>query len=144
MNIYFQKGNSRCVFWFLSENFGIQHSLSPEIGVHGFTTDNFSRSVSGGVNLSRFSVGMDLNDPASSNWSNTTSIRFEVGVTCLCYQGLLGISFHVLSPSTNYSSETQFVAEANCYLSCSMFVQLVMMAAPLAEIVMGFQWLAGT
>lgn len=63
--------------WLAQQSFIIQHSLSPEIGVHGFTTDNFSRSVSGGVNLSRFSVGMDLNDPASSNWSNTTSIRFE-------------------------------------------------------------------
>lgn len=55
-----------------------QHSLSPEIGVHGIPVDNFSRSGSGGVNLSRLSVGLDLNEPASSKWSSTTSIKFEV------------------------------------------------------------------
>lgn len=56
----------------------MQHSLSPEIGVHGVPVDNFSRSGSGGVNLSKLSVGMDLNEPASSKWSSTTSIKFEV------------------------------------------------------------------
>lgn len=56
----------------------LQHSLSPEIGVHGVPIDNFSRSGSGGVNLSKLSVGMDLNEPASSKWSSTTSIKFEV------------------------------------------------------------------
>ncbi|KAE8692984.1 Outer membrane OMP85 family protein isoform 2 [Hibiscus syriacus] len=53
------------------------HSLSPEIGVHGLPVDNFSRSGSGGVNLSRLSVGLDINEPASSKWSSTTSIKFE-------------------------------------------------------------------
>lgn len=59
-------------------NYLSQHSLSPEIGVHGIPVDNFSRSGSGGVNLSRFSVGLDLNEPASSKWSSTTSVKFEV------------------------------------------------------------------
>jgi len=56
----------------------VQHSVSPEIGVHGLPDDNFSRSGSGGVNLSRLSAGLDLSEPASSNWSSKTSIKFEV------------------------------------------------------------------
>lgn len=64
--------------WLGQKSFIIQHSFSPEVGVHGFPVDNFSRSGSGGVNLSRFSVGVDLNEPSSSNWSSTTSIKFEV------------------------------------------------------------------
>lgn len=63
--------------WLAQQSFIIQHSLSPEIGVHGVPVDNFSRSGSGGVNLSKLSVGMDLNEPASSKWSSTTSIKFE-------------------------------------------------------------------
>ncbi|XP_068338032.1 outer envelope protein 39, chloroplastic [Pyrus communis] len=63
--------------WLAQQSFVIQHSISPEIGVHGIPMDNFSRSGSGGVNLSRLSVGMDLNEPSSSKWSSTTSIKFE-------------------------------------------------------------------
>ncbi|GLT77723.1 hypothetical protein SLA2020_492840 [Shorea laevis] len=63
--------------WLSQQCFVIQHSLSPEVAVHGTPLDNFSRSGSGGVNLSRFSVGLDLNEPGSSKWSNTTSIKFE-------------------------------------------------------------------
>ncbi|KAJ9189327.1 hypothetical protein P3X46_000636 [Hevea brasiliensis] len=63
--------------WLAQQCFIIQHSVSPEIGIHGTPVDNFSRSGSGGVNLSRFSVGLDLNEPASSQWSSTTSIKFE-------------------------------------------------------------------
>lgn len=63
--------------WLAQQSFIVQHSISPEIGVHGIPMDNFSRSGSGGVNLSRLSVGMDLNEPASSKWSSTTSIKFE-------------------------------------------------------------------
>lgn len=59
------------------QSFVVQHSLSPEIGIHGIPVKNFSLSGSGGVNLSRLSVGMDLNEPASSKWSSTTSIKFE-------------------------------------------------------------------
>lgn len=59
------------------QSFVLQHSLSPEIGIHGIPVNNFSRSGSGGVNLSRLSVGMDLKEPASSKWSSTTSIKFE-------------------------------------------------------------------
>ncbi|KAL5575024.1 hypothetical protein UlMin_016723 [Ulmus minor] len=63
--------------WLAQQSFIIQHSVSPEIGIHGIPVDNFSRSGSGGVNLSKLSVGMDLNEPASSKWSSTTSIKFE-------------------------------------------------------------------
>ena len=48
-------------------DFCLQHSFSPEIVVHGFIVANFSHSVSDGVNLFRFSLGRDLNDPPSSN-----------------------------------------------------------------------------
>ncbi|XP_068651100.1 outer envelope protein 39, chloroplastic [Aristolochia californica] len=63
--------------WLAQKSFIIQHSVSPEIGVHGFPVDNFSRSGSGSVNLCRFSAGLDLSEPSSSNWSSTTSIKFE-------------------------------------------------------------------
>lgn len=59
------------------QSFVVQHSLSPEIGIHGIPINNFSRSGSGGVNLSRLTVGMDLKEPVSSKWSSTTSIKFE-------------------------------------------------------------------
>lgn len=63
--------------WLSQQSFSIQHSVSPEIGVHGVPVDNYSRSGSGGVNLCRFSAGLDLSEPASSNWSSKTSIKFE-------------------------------------------------------------------
>lgn len=52
--------------------------MSPEIGIHGIPADNFARSRSGGVNLSRLTAGIDLSEPASSNWSSKTSVKFEV------------------------------------------------------------------
>ncbi|KAG5517217.1 hypothetical protein RHGRI_037841 [Rhododendron griersonianum] len=66
--------------WLPQRCFTIQHSISPEIGVHGLPVENFSRSGSGGVNLCRFSVGLDLNEPASSHWSSKTSIKFELSL----------------------------------------------------------------
>ncbi|XP_058105294.1 outer envelope protein 39, chloroplastic isoform X2 [Magnolia sinica] len=63
--------------WLAQQSFVIQHSITPEIGIHGLPADNFSRSGSGGVNLCRFSTGIDLNEPATSNWCSTTSIKFE-------------------------------------------------------------------
>ncbi|CAI9105790.1 OLC1v1004803C2 [Oldenlandia corymbosa var. corymbosa] len=63
--------------WLPQQSFVVQHSVSPEIGVHGVPVDNFSRSGSGGVNLCRLSAGLDLSEPASSNWSSKTSIKFE-------------------------------------------------------------------
>ncbi|KAM7256110.1 hypothetical protein ACFE04_011851 [Oxalis oulophora] len=63
--------------WLAQQCFFLQHSVSPEIGVHGIVMDNFSRSGSGGVNLSRFTAGLDLNEPSTTNWSTTTSIKFE-------------------------------------------------------------------
>lgn len=62
----------------VSSFFFFQHSLSPEIAVHGIPINNFSRSGSGGVNLSKLSVGLDLKEPMSTKWSSTTSIKFEV------------------------------------------------------------------
>ncbi|KAJ1407455.1 putative outer envelope protein 80, chloroplastic-like [Sesbania bispinosa] len=64
--------------WLAQQSFVLQHSLSPEIGVHGIPINNFSRSGSGGVNLSRLSLGLDLKEPVSPKWSSTTSIKFEV------------------------------------------------------------------
>lgn len=60
--------------------FTAQHSISPEIGVHGVPVDNFSHSGSGDVNLCRFSAGLDLSEPANSNWGSKTSIKFEVNM----------------------------------------------------------------
>ncbi|KAL6562747.1 Outer envelope protein 39, chloroplastic [Orobanche gracilis] len=63
--------------WLAQQSFVLQHSLSPEIGVHGIPIKNYSRSGSGGVNLSKLSVGLDLKEPMSTKWSSTTSIKFE-------------------------------------------------------------------
>jgi hypothetical protein len=57
-----------------------QHSMTPEIAVHGFPADNFTRSGSRGINLSRLSFGLELNEPATSKWTSGTSVKFEVGV----------------------------------------------------------------
>ncbi|XP_020086468.1 outer envelope protein 80, chloroplastic isoform X2 [Ananas comosus] len=63
--------------WLSQQSFVIQHSVTPEIAVHGLPIDNFTRSGSTGVNLCRFSLGLDLNEPVTSNWSSKTSINFE-------------------------------------------------------------------
>ncbi|KAJ0467249.1 putative bacterial surface antigen (D15), surface antigen D15 [Helianthus annuus] len=63
--------------WLAQHSFVLQHSVSPEVGIHGVPADNFSRTQSGGVNLCRFSAGLDLDEPGSSNWSSKTSIKFE-------------------------------------------------------------------
>ena len=61
-------------------NYFLQHFVSPEIVVHGTPINNFSRSGSEGVNLSRLSIGLDLTELASSQWSNTSNLKFEVNV----------------------------------------------------------------
>ncbi|CAK9168103.1 unnamed protein product, partial [Ilex paraguariensis] len=66
--------------WLGQQSVIIQHSISPEIGIHGFPVENFSRSDSRGVNLCRLAVGLDLSEPKSSNWSSKTSLKFEVSV----------------------------------------------------------------
>ncbi|CAL9122998.1 unnamed protein product [Musa textilis] len=63
--------------WLSQQSFTIQHSVAPEIAVHGLPVDHFTRSGSGGVNLSRFSVGVDFNEPSTSHWGSKTSIKFE-------------------------------------------------------------------
>ncbi|CAM8970306.1 unnamed protein product [Rhodiola kirilowii] len=63
--------------WLAQQAFSVQYSMSPEIGVHGVPAENFSRTASGGVNLCKFSMGMDLNESASSHWSSKTSVKFE-------------------------------------------------------------------
>ncbi|VVB04868.1 unnamed protein product [Arabis nemorensis] len=52
--------------WRPQQCFFIQHSLSPEIGVHGTPVDNFSRSGSGGVNLSKLAHVRPINDDGRS------------------------------------------------------------------------------
>jgi hypothetical protein len=47
--------------------------------VHGSPIDNFARSGSRGINLCRFSLGFDIGESITPNWSNTTTIKFEVG-----------------------------------------------------------------
>lgn len=56
----------------------MQHSNSPEVRVHGPPVDNFARSGASGVNLRRFSAGVDINEPRGSHWSSTMSVKFEV------------------------------------------------------------------
>ncbi|XP_074574294.1 outer envelope protein 39, chloroplastic-like [Curcuma longa] len=63
--------------WFCPQSFTFQHSVAPEIAVHGLPVDHFSRSESGDVNLCRFSAGVDFNEPSTSHWCSTTSIKFE-------------------------------------------------------------------
>ncbi|KAK7270324.1 hypothetical protein RIF29_23383 [Crotalaria pallida] len=55
----------------------IQHSVSPEVGIHGIPMNNFSHSASRGARLSKFSIGLDMHEPSSSKWSNTTSVYFK-------------------------------------------------------------------
>lgn len=69
-----------------------QHSVSPEVAIHGLPFDNFSRSGSGGVNLCRVSAGLDLSEPAGTNWSSKTSVKFEVGA----FSEWPGLFLHVL------------------------------------------------
>ena len=57
-----------------------QHSMTPEIAVHGFPADNFARSGSRGVNLNRLSLGVEINEPTTSNWTSGTSVKFEVSI----------------------------------------------------------------
>nr|GEX49268.1 outer envelope protein 80, chloroplastic [Tanacetum cinerariifolium] len=63
--------------WLAQHSLVIQHSVSPEVGIHGVPVDNFSRTGSGGVNLCRFSAGVELDEPGSSNWNSKTSVKFE-------------------------------------------------------------------
>ncbi|CAI9271138.1 unnamed protein product [Lactuca saligna] len=63
--------------WLAQHSFVFQHSISPEVGIHGVPVDNFSKTGSGGVNLCRFSAGLDLDEPGTSNWTTKTSIKFE-------------------------------------------------------------------
>ncbi|KAK7345795.1 hypothetical protein VNO77_16406 [Canavalia gladiata] len=55
----------------------IQHSVSPEVGIHGIPINNFSHSTNGGVRLSKLSIGIDMNEPSRSSWRNTTGIYLK-------------------------------------------------------------------
>uniref|UniRef100_A0A1D1Z986 Outer envelope protein 80, chloroplastic n=1 Tax=Anthurium amnicola TaxID=1678845 RepID=A0A1D1Z986_9ARAE len=59
------------------QSFIIQHSIAPEIGLQGPQIDISSRLQWGNIHLCRLSAGMDINEPASSNWISTTSIKLE-------------------------------------------------------------------
>ncbi|XP_072956382.1 outer envelope protein 39, chloroplastic isoform X1 [Typha angustifolia] len=63
--------------WYSQQSFVFQHSITPEIAVHGEPKNDFTRSESSGINLCRFSLGLDLDEPSTSNWLSTTSIKFE-------------------------------------------------------------------
>ncbi|XP_027368068.1 outer envelope protein 80, chloroplastic-like [Abrus precatorius] len=56
----------------------IQHSVSPEVSIHGIPINNFSHTASQGVKLSKLSIGMNMNEPSSSSsWRNTTGVYFK-------------------------------------------------------------------
>lgn len=60
------------------EVFPSQHSVSPEVRIHGIPMNNFSHSASRGMRLSKLSIGLDMNEPSTSNWSTTTGVYFKV------------------------------------------------------------------
>ncbi|XP_078176223.1 outer membrane OMP85 family protein isoform X1 [Carex rostrata] len=62
---------------FSQQSFVFKHSVTPEIAVHGSPVDNFTQSGSRGINLCRFSLGFDIGESITPNWSNTTTIKFE-------------------------------------------------------------------
>ncbi|TKY52720.1 Outer envelope protein 80 [Spatholobus suberectus] len=45
----------------------IKHSVSPEVRIHGIPVKNYSNSVSGGVRLSKLSIGYDYIEPSGSD-----------------------------------------------------------------------------
>ncbi|KAK4281248.1 hypothetical protein QN277_012769 [Acacia crassicarpa] len=57
----------------------LQHETSPEVGIHGIPTHKFSRSASGDVRSSKFSIGFDYMDESSSssNWSSRTGVNLK-------------------------------------------------------------------
>ena len=87
-----------------------QHSVTPEIAVHGSPVDNFTRSGSRGINLCRFSLGFDIGESITPNWSNTTTIKFEVGNNIIshCFTWFLFGFFHY-----NHSFHMQHIKPIN-------------------------------
>jgi hypothetical protein len=75
-----------------------QHSVTPEIAVHGSPVDNFTQSGSRGINLCRFSLGFDIGESLTPNWSNTTTIKFEVGNNIIAHCFTRFILFLLLQP----------------------------------------------
>ncbi|KAK1270463.1 hypothetical protein QJS04_geneDACA012916 [Acorus gramineus] len=59
------------------QSFVVQHSITPEIGVLGVPLEGFTHSGGCGINLRRFSMGVDFSEPPSSHWSSTTSVKLE-------------------------------------------------------------------
>ncbi|WJX18472.1 hypothetical protein P8452_08267 [Trifolium repens] len=55
----------------------IQHSISPEVRIHGIPMNNFSQSASQGLRLSKLSIGLDFNEPSTSNWRTSTGVYFK-------------------------------------------------------------------
>ncbi|CAA7403933.1 unnamed protein product [Spirodela intermedia] len=55
----------------------LQHSLAPEVGLQGPRLDDPSNPTRSAVHLCRFSAGVDICEPASTNWISTTSIKLE-------------------------------------------------------------------
>jgi hypothetical protein len=42
--------------------------------------NNFSQSASQGLRLSKLSIGLDFNEPSTSNWRTSTGVYFKVSV----------------------------------------------------------------
>lgn len=63
--------------WVSQQSFVIQHSITPEVAVHGIPVNRLSQTEGGEINISRLSVGVDLTEPPNTKWSTKTSIRFE-------------------------------------------------------------------
>ncbi|KAK8968290.1 hypothetical protein KSP40_PGU016489 [Platanthera guangdongensis] len=62
---------------------GAQHSITPEVAVHGIPVNRLSQTEGGEINISRLSAGVDLTEPPNTKWSTKTSIRFEVRASIL-------------------------------------------------------------
>ncbi|KAL4297999.1 hypothetical protein GQ457_12G027050 [Hibiscus cannabinus] len=92
--------------------FVMQHSLSPEIGVHGIPVDNISCSGSEGMNLFRLSIRLDPNEPTSSKWSSTKSIKFK---RCRWLSRRLQVKMTVFSNSQQYELDVD-----NIFNSCAV------------------------
>ncbi|XP_020231502.1 outer envelope protein 80, chloroplastic-like [Cajanus cajan] len=57
----------------------IKHSVSPEVGIHGIPSNNYSNSLTRGVRLSNFSIGYDYIEPSESDSTKAkaTSVYFK-------------------------------------------------------------------
>ncbi|KAL5068103.1 hypothetical protein RYX36_018990 [Vicia faba] len=55
----------------------LQHSISPEVRIHGIPMNNFSQSASQGLSFSKLSIGLDFDEPSTSKWRTSTGVQFK-------------------------------------------------------------------